>query len=249
MLQPRLLKVSAVLLALVLPCGFAGHLAFAQSNPPQKKDTPKKDQQREPAPADKPDMAPPSVVPPGGNKEANKAGPPGQKTAPLPKTPAEREKALNDLYALLATSDSEDSAKAVAEGIERIWLHSGSATVDLLMERAMKAVAQNKLELGIKLLDRVVEMAPDYPEAWNRRAYAHYKHEDVERALGDLRRTLALDPNHFKALDGLSQILREVGQKKGALKALRQLLDVHPYWPNAQQTLDELVREVEGQGI
>lgn len=242
MLQPRLLKVSAVLLTLVLPCGFAGHSAFAQV----KKELPQKEQQREPAPADKPDLAPPPTVGPG--KEANKSGPPVHKTAPLPKTPAEREKALNDLYALLATSDSEDSAKAVAEGIERIWLHSGSATVDLLMERAMRAVAENKLELAIRLLDRVVEMAPDYPEAWNRRAFAHYKHEDVERALGDLRRTLALDPNHFKALDGLSQILREVGQKKGALKVMRQLLDVHPYWPNAQQNVDELSREVEGQG-
>jgi Flp pilus assembly protein TadD len=244
MLQPRLLKVSAVLLALALPCGFAGHSAFAQA----KKDAPKQEPQREPAPADKPDMAPPPNAPPSA-KEANKNGPPGQKTAPLPKSPAEREKALNDLYALLATSDSEESAKAVAEGIERIWLHSGSATIDLLMERAMKAVAENKLDLAIKLLDRVVDLAPDYPEAWNRRAFAHYKHEDVERALGDLRRTLALDPNHFKALDGLSQILREVGQKKGALKVMRQLLDVHPYWPSAQQNVDELAREVEGQGI
>lgn len=244
MLQPRLLKVSAVLLALALPCGFAGPWAFAQST----KEAPKKEQQREPAPADKPDLAPPPATPPPRN-EAGKAGTPGQKTAPLPKTPAEREKALNDLYALLATSDSEDSAKAVAEGIERIWLHSGSATVDLLMQRAMKAVAENKLDLAIKLLDRVVDLAPDYPEAWNRRAFAHYKHENVERALGDLRRTLALDPNHFKALDGLSQILREVGQKKGALKVMRQLLDVHPYWPSLQQNVDELAREVEGQGI
>jgi tetratricopeptide (TPR) repeat protein len=68
-------------------------------------------------------------------------------------------------------------------------------------------------------------------------------------ALGDLRRALALDPNHFKALDGLGQILREIGQKKAALKAFKQLLEVHPYWSGAQQLVDELAREVEGQGI
>jgi len=64
-----------------------------------------------------------------------------------------------------------------------------------------------------------------------------------------LRRALALDPNHFKALDGLGQILREIGQKKAALKAFKQLLEVHPYWSGGQQLVDELAREVEGQGI
>ena len=167
----------------------------------------------------------------------------------LPKTPAEREKTLSDLYALLATSDDEETAKAITDAIERVWLHSGSATIDLLMERSIKAMAEKKVDLALKLLDHVVELAPDFTEAWNRRAYVHFVRNDVQRALGDLRRTLALDPHHFKALDGLGQILREIGQKKAALKAFKELLYVHPYWSGAKQAVDELEREVDGQGI
>ena len=167
----------------------------------------------------------------------------------MPKTPAEREKTLSDLYALLATADDEETAKAISDAIERVWLHSGSATIDLLMERSIKAMSDKKVELALKLLDHVVELAPDFTEAWNRRAYVHFTQNDIERALGDLRRTLALDPHHFKALDGLGQILREIGQKKAALKAFKQLLDVHPYWSGAKQAVDELEREVDGQGI
>ena len=167
----------------------------------------------------------------------------------LPKTPAEREKTLSDLYALLATADDEETAKAITDAIERVWLHSGSATIDVLMERSIKAMSQKKVDLALKLLDSVVDLAPDYTEAWNRRAYVHFVRKDTERALGDLRRALALDPNHFKALDGLAQILREIGQKRPALKAFKQLLDVHPYWSGAQDAVDELEREVEGQGI
>ena len=169
--------------------------------------------------------------------------------APLPKTPVEREKTLSDLYALLATAEDENSAKAVAEAIERVWQHSGSPTIDLLMERAMQAVAEEKLDLAIKLLDHVVALAPDFTEGWNRRAYAYFVKNDVDHALGDLRRALALDPNHFKALEGLAQIMREIGEKKAALKAYRQLLSVHPYWPGAQQAIEELERDVDGQGI
>ena len=180
----------------------------------------------------------------------DRAAPPAAKHgSALPKTPAEREKTLSDLYALLATADDEETAKAIADAIERVWLHSGSATIDLLMERSIKAMAEKKTELALKLLDHVVELAPDFTEAWNRRAYVHFVQNDIEHALGDLRRTLALDPHHFKALDGLGQILREIGQKKAALKAFKELLDVHPYWSGAKQAVEELEREVDGQGI
>jgi tetratricopeptide (TPR) repeat protein len=197
------------------------------------------------------DPAPPENVPP-------EAAPPQAKPAPkakaphrssLPKTPAEREKTLSDLYALLATADSEDTAKAISDAIERVWLHSGSDTVDLLVERSVKALNDKNTDLALRLLNAVVELAPDFTEGWNRRAYVHFVRKETELALGDLRRALALDPNHYKALDGLGQILRELGQKKPALKAFRQLLEVHPYWSGAQQVVDELEREVDGQGI
>jgi len=175
--------------------------------------------------------------------------PPSQRGSALPKTPAEREKTLSDLYALLATAEDEDTAKAIADAIERVWVHSGSPTIDLLMERAIKAMSEKKTGLAMKLFDSVVELAPDFTEAWNRRAYVYFVQEDVDRALGDLRRALALDPHHFKALDGLAQILREIGQKRAALKAFKELIEVHPYWPGAKQAIEELEREVDGQGI
>jgi tetratricopeptide (TPR) repeat protein len=219
--------LAAVAVGACLIGGTPGTLAQTEPTPPQT-----------PAPKE---GQPPAIAPPAPQAKRGSAA--------LPKTPEEREKTLSDLYALLATADDEDSAKAIAEAIERIWLHSGSPTIDLLMERSMKAVTEKNQELALKLLDHIVELAPDFTEAWNRRAYVHFVRNEIELALGDLRRALALDPNHFKALDGLGQIFREIGQKKAALKAFKQLLEVHPYWSGAQQLVDELAREVEGQGI
>jgi len=228
--------VAAVLLLVGRSTG-----ALAQSPPQQTPAIPEHPTPKDhPTPRNK-DGSPPAMSPPAAQGKHGSAA--------LPKTPEERERALSDLYALLATADDEDSAKAIAEAIERIWLHSGSATIDLLMERSMKAVSEKNQDLALKLLDQIVELAPDFTEAWNRRAYVHFLRSEIELALGDLRRALALDPNHFKALDGLGQILREIGQKKAALQAFKQLLEVHPYWSGAQQVVDELEREVEGQGI
>lgn len=181
---------------------------------------------------------------------AQPAPPKAAKKAPgstLPKTPAERDRTLSDLYALLATAEDEATAKAVAEGIERVWFFSGSPTVDVLLGRATKAVSEKNYDSALGFLDNVVEQAPDFTEGWNRRAYVHFQRNELSLALGDLRRALALDPNHFKALDGLAQVLREIGQKKAALEVLERLNEVHPYWPGVPLAIEELAREVEGQ--
>jgi tetratricopeptide (TPR) repeat protein len=167
----------------------------------------------------------------------------------LPQTAEEKAKLLNDLYAHLATAEDEQAAKPIAETIERLWLYSGSDTINLLMERSAAALAAKNSELALKLLDNVVALAPDYAEGFNRRAYVLFSQNNLESAVGDLRRALALEPNHFKALDGLFQIWREHGNKRGALRVVKQLLEVNPNWPGAKQAVEELAREVEGQGI
>jgi len=167
----------------------------------------------------------------------------------LPETAVERAKVLSNLYAHLATASDKQTANEIANTIESLWFHSGSDTITVLMNRANAALVRRRLDVARQLLDAVVELAPDFAEGWNRRGLVFYLKNDYARSLGDLRRALALEPNHFKALDGLGQVLRAVGQKRGALKAFRRLREVHPFWPSADDTILELGREVEGQGI
>lgn len=166
-----------------------------------------------------------------------------------PQTADEKVKQLADLYAQLQTAEDEESAKKVSGAIERLWAYSGSDTVNLLMQRSSKAITEKKKDLALRLLDRTVDLAPDYPEAFNQRAYYHFTENNYEAAVGDLRRVLALDPNHYKALEGLAQIWRDTGNKKGAYKVMQQLLEIHPYASGAKQIHDDLKKEVDGQGI
>lgn len=193
------------------------------------------------APQDTPHAAP---VPPPADQ-----GAPGRPTDRLPTTADEKSKLLADLYAHLAASDSAETAKKVQSTIERLWGHSGSDTVALLMQRAAKALAAKDNDLALKFMDYVVLLAPDFAEGFNRRAFIHFSRNDMPSAVGDLRRALALEPNHFKALDGLAQIWRQMGNSKGALSVVKQLLEVHPYWEGAAKMAEELAREVDGQGI
>jgi tetratricopeptide (TPR) repeat protein len=156
---------------------------------------------------------------------------------------------VGQLLTALSTMEDPSLAEKVMAAIERIWRMPGGDTVNLLIDRASDAANKNNTELALKLLDAAVDLAPDYPEAWSRRAFVFYLKGDTERALGDLRRTLALEPNHFKALEGLARMLQEQGQQKGALKALEQLQKLNPHTPGAKTAIENLKKEVEGQGI
>lgn len=206
------------------------------------------------------DPAPPEKPPETNQAPAQRQGPPravlpkersdgARPLEKLPQTAEEKRLQLANLYAQLATAEDEKASAKIAGSIERLWRHSGSDTVNLLISRAAKVATEKRTELAETLLDRAVTLAPDYTEGFSQRALFHFSQNNMTAALGDLRRVLALDPNHFKALEGLVQIWRDTGNKKGAYEVLRQLLDVHPFAPGAQQAYDELKREVEGRGI
>jgi tetratricopeptide (TPR) repeat protein len=168
---------------------------------------------------------------------------------PGPKSPKDRDGQLEELYAQLADAPDPASARALEKSIEKIWLQTDSDTIGVLMARALKAIAEKRTELALRLLDAVVELAPDYAEGWNRRAYVYYLQDRSGSALGDLRRVLALEPKHFGALYGLARILNDYGQKKNALKAYQELLRINPHTSGAKEAVDKLSVEVEGQGI
>jgi tetratricopeptide (TPR) repeat protein len=156
---------------------------------------------------------------------------------------------LTTLYDQLKQARSEEAADLVSKAIERVWRQSGSDTADLLMERAGIAIQAKNLELALQILSSLVEIAPEYAEGWNQLATVYFLQENYEKAMRGLRHVLALEPQHYKAIEGLSLILREIGDKKGALRATRKALTIYPHLKSAQQAQEELTRDVEGQGI
>lgn len=176
-------------------------------------------------------------------------GDPGMMGNPWPKTPEEASKTISDLLAHLASAESPEQAGQISKSIERLWRLPGGDTVNLLLDRASAAAEAKDADSAVQLLDAAADLAPDFAEVFSRRAFVYYLKGDTASAVADLRRTLALEPNHFKALEGLAHILSDSGEKKGALKAYEQLLLVNPFAAGAKEAAEDLKKAVEGQGI
>ncbi|KAB2850246.1 MAG: hypothetical protein F9K44_05485 [Hyphomicrobiaceae bacterium] len=153
---------------------------------------------------------------------------------------------LDYLYKRLAKAQSSNEAETLSALIEQVWLYSHSDTTLLLMERSAKALSDKENGTARDILDGVVSLDPGYAEAFNRRAYVAFLAKDYLEAIEDLRRVLALDRRHFKALGGLATILREIGDKRGALRVYRTLLQVNPHSSDAKDGIKELEGEVDG---
>jgi tetratricopeptide (TPR) repeat protein len=162
--------------------------------------------------------------------------------------PASRADQLDALFKTLQTAKDE-AAKAAEEGVLKLWLESGSDTVDLLMEWTLKAMDEKDYPLALDFLDRIVTLAPGYAEGWNKRATVFYLTDDYGKSIADIERVLAIEPRHFGALAGLGSILRELGDDKRALAAYRQAIALDPQMENVRQAIEELQKDEDGREI
>jgi tetratricopeptide (TPR) repeat protein len=156
---------------------------------------------------------------------------------------------IDFLFEALKVAPDESSAKAIEERIWALWLQSGSDTANILMTRVKTAVDGKDLELAIRLLDALVEIKPDYAEAWNRRATVFYMKKEFTRALSDIRQVLALEPRHFGAMSGLGLIMQDLGDDKRALDVYRRALSIHPRLQRIPDLVKTLTEKVEGREI
>ena len=161
----------------------------------------------------------------------------------------DRGRNLEFLFGALKAAPDDVSAKHIEDRIWSLWLASGSDTTTLLMSRAKSAVEAANLVLAVRLLDAIIEIRPQYVEAWNRRATVFFMKKDFSSALSDLRQVLAREPRHFGALSGLAMILQELGDDKAALDAYRRALAIHPHLKGVAEKVKTLTDKVEGRAI
>ncbi|WP_208979126.1 tetratricopeptide repeat protein [Stappia stellulata] len=168
----------------------------------------------------------------------------GAQTAIPDEEPAQSD--VDAHFNALAEASSASAARPIVAKIQRKWMQSGSATVDLLMSRAGTAMKAKDNGLALDLLDMVTRLAPDYAEGWNRRATVFYIKQDFGRSIADIERTLALEPRHWGAMSGLAIIMRRLDRDQEAMRIFEEVLKIHPASESARKAIEDLAAESAG---
>lgn len=185
---------------------------------------------------------------PGQSAPANPSPPEANAKGPASADPQVTDPKLMQANLLEQLRRERDAAKAkeIANKIIGNWNDSGSATVDLLMQWANKAIAEKKNAAALDFLDEVTALNPNYIEGWNRRATLHYTMGDMRKSMTDINQVLQREPRHFPALAGMATILMENGQDELALKAWERFLSIYPAERDAQENVTKLSEKLAG---
>ena len=156
---------------------------------------------------------------------------------------------LDELFEELKQAEVPANIMRIENRILDIWRDPESDSIDLLMNRAIMAMAQQELDVALIHLDDVVELAPDYAEGWNRRATLLYVMKRYEDSISDIEKTVSLEPRHFGAWSGLGNILAEMGRSQAAVKAYEEALSFNPHLDGAKEAVEKLAPKIEERGI
>lgn len=155
---------------------------------------------------------------------------------------------LDALYDRLKAASPQD-APMIEQEIEGAWQRSGSAAMDLLLQRGQEALAVGDADTAIDHFSALIDHAPGFAEGWNARAAAFFQKGMFGQALDDIAHVLALDPRHFTAIQGLAAMLAEMDRPEDAIEAYNAALAIHPNMSGIRDEIERLKIEDAGQEI
>lgn len=149
----------------------------------------------------------------------------------------------------LKLAKSPEEAQLLSQRIWSAWMTSGDAEIDKMVQRAQIMMQFGVFEESLAMLDAVVAKAPQFAEGWNRRATLLYMMREYDRSMADIAKVLTLEPRHFGAIAGMGLISIARGDKRRALEAYKQVLEIDPNNPGAKESVEVLGKELGGAPI
>jgi Flp pilus assembly protein TadD len=156
---------------------------------------------------------------------------------------------LDGLFARLKVASDLAAAQPIEAEIWGIWMQSGDDNVDNLMAIGVAGLNEEDYNQAYEAFSRVVKLAPNFAEGWNKRATTLYLMGRFVESVQDIRKTLALEPRHFGALSGLGMCEEQLNKDKEALDAFQKALSLDPNMLGVKLSVDEIKKRLANSSI
>jgi len=161
----------------------------------------------------------------------------------------QNEPQLDELFQQLRDAPDEVASRQIERRIWAIWVAHEDAEVNGLMEIGIGQMAHRNYPSALETFEQMVGLAPEFAEAWNKRATVHWLLGNYQDSLTDIDKTLALEPRHFGALSGRGQVYVDMEEWDLALEAFEDALVVYPQMVGPRLNSEAIRMMLEGRPI
>ena len=146
---------------------------------------------------------------------------------------------IDSLAAQLA--DPDPMVNQMAEhALWSIWFRCGSDCANRLIMKGLDALTHRDFDVAVLHFSRAIEKDPDFAEAYNQRAIAHYLKEEWEESAQDCRKTIELMDCHFGAWAGLGHCYAHMHRVDEAIAGYERALKINPHLSCVRDAVKEL---------
>lgn len=135
---------------------------------------------------------------------------------------------LDNLFERLRAAPDPRIANGIAREIWGLWITHEDDAINALMSEGQADMARRNYHGALGAFEKMVGLAPQFAEGWNKRATVHWLLGNYGESLADIERTLALEPRHFGALSGRGLVYSALEKWDLALESFAAALEVHP---------------------
>ena len=160
-----------------------------------------------------------------------------------------RDLKLDKLFLKLKIENSY-SAFEIEQKIWKIWsTHPKRNKLTLMLSEGSDLVKKDQLNKAVKVFSKVIELDPNWAEAWNKRATVLYLLGEFQKSQKDIDEVLKLEERHFGALAGQGLVNIQLKNYEKAIMSYKKAQKIYPSMKSPKIMIKEIEELIKKQSI
>ena len=157
-----------------------------------------------------------------------------------------QQKQIDDLFNQLKITTNYEDSKRIESKIWKLWsTHPSDQKLTEMLSKGSDLVNNQKHDEAIIIFTKVIDLDPDWAEAWNKRATVLYLIGEYQGSQNDINKVLQLEDRHFGALAGQGLVNIQLKNYEKAMMSYEKAKKIYPTMKSPDimiKQLEELIR-------
>ena len=161
----------------------------------------------------------------------------------------ERNTQLNTLFNELKMNNNFSSSE-IEKKIWKIWsTHPADQKLTQMLAQGSDLMNSKMFKEALIIFDQVIDLDPEWAEAWNKRATVLYLVGEYQKSQNDIDQVLKLEKRHFGALAGQGLVNIELKNYEKAITSYKKAKEIYPSMKSPEIMIKKLKELIKRQSI